>query len=87
MSITKNFDLYRQQAIALGISDAAEIRTYIREEQEAELKQLLLQREAEKRLALEAEKVQANIEAEKVKARLEAEKVQANIEAEKKMLD
>ena len=41
--MSKNFVLYKQQAIALGISDASENRTCIREEQEAELKQLLAQ--------------------------------------------
>ena len=85
--MSKNFDLYRQQAIALGISDASEIRTYIREEQEAELKRLLAECESEKRLTLEAKKVKAEIvEREKqIQAEIaEREKqVQANIEAEK----
>ena len=58
-----NFDVYRQEAITLGITDPLQIRDYISHCQNAGVENLIKSKESEKRLKCELDLKSAEMEA------------------------
>ena len=81
--MAERFNFFKSQAQALGLTDPAEIKEYIREEQRIELDNLLKERDLANKLQMESQKIQGELTLAEQRLNLEKTEREQKMQIEK----